>query len=255
MAISYNQTIAVGLDAHAVLGKSLMESLPICCRLQNGKDFISVGLGIGLKGLLACVGFPKSRLLAQCRFFIVGAAIIDYKAVFLLQLTANLVAYPVIPKLFVAGTFFRVNRIVGNVHVKIARISMDATMPLVVSIPQSSGKAFFYGFEGFGSKPGFVFWAKADNKVIGFALCSAEVRVLNGHGFSHAIFVVISPKASSTPRHKALFTLLSGVSNVIGKSGVVIIFRADTHFFADHFMRAIVVWSSRCRESSSCKRR
>ena len=142
---------------------------------------------------------------------------------------------------------------------EIGRVFVDATMPLMLGVPQGGGKAFLYGPEHLRRQFRLILRAEADNKVIGLALLGAGVHGLNVHGFGNAVLVIIVPKTSGAPVHKAFFAPLSGmipgIGNVVGKAGVVVIFGADAHFFADHFMTAMACWSSRCRASSSCKRR
>ena len=70
MAISYDEAISVGFYLHAVKGKPLMERFPVRGRCQDRRDFISVGLGVRLKGLLARVGFNQCGFFAQRLLFI-----------------------------------------------------------------------------------------------------------------------------------------------------------------------------------------
>lgn len=154
-----------------------------------------------------------------------------------------------------AGVLLRVDHVVGNVHVEVGRILMDAAMPLMPGITQGGGKAFLNGPEHLRRQLGFVLRAETDNKVVGFALSAAGVHGLNVHGLGNAASVVIVAKASGAPVHEALFAFMSGVGNVIGQTGVIVVFRADAHFLADHRMTAMACCTSRCRASSSCKRR
>jgi hypothetical protein len=45
------------------------------------------------------------------------------------------------------GMLLRVDHVVGNVHMEIGRVLVDAVMPLMLGVPQSGGKALFYGSE------------------------------------------------------------------------------------------------------------
>lgn len=153
------------------------------------------------------------------------------------------------------GMLFRVDHVVGYVHMEIGRVFVDAAMPLMFGVPQSGGKAFLNGPEHLRRQFRFVLRAKADNKVVGLALLAAGIHGLNVHGLGNAVPVIIIPKASGAPVHEAFFIFMSSGGNVVGKAGVVVVFRAYSHFFADHRMTAMACWSSRCRASSSCKRR
>ena len=152
------------------------------------------------------------------------------------------------------GLLYR-DHVVGYVHMEIGGVFVNAAMPLVVGVSQGGGKAFFDGPEHLRRQLCLVLRAETDNKVVGFVFRGAGVHGLNVHGLGYAVLVIIIPKASGAPVHEAFFTFMSGICNVVGKTGVVVIFRADLLFLADHRITAIACWSSRCRASSSCKRR
>lgn len=111
------------------------------------QNIVFVGIGIRFKGLLACMGFNKSGFFAQRPLFVIATPIIDDKAVFLLQLPAYPVSFPEIAERFMPGMLLRVDHVVGNVHMEIGRVLVDAVMPLMLGVPQSGGKALFYGSE------------------------------------------------------------------------------------------------------------
>lgn len=138
-----------------------------------------------------------------------------------------------------SGMFFRVDHVVGYVHMEIGGVFMDATMPLMLGITQRGGKAFFNGHEHLRRQFCLVLQAKADHKMVGFVFRGADVYGLNVHGLGNAVLVIIIPKASGAPAHETFFAFMPGIGNVLGKTGVVVILGADIHFFADHRMPAM----------------
>ena len=137
---------------------------------------------------------------------------------------------------------------------EIGRVFVDAAMPLMFGVPQSGGKAFLNSPEHLRRQFCLVLRAEADNEVVGLALLAAGIHGLNVHDFGNAVLVIIIPKASGAPVHEALFAFMSGIGDVLGKTGVIVVFWTDAHFLADHRMRAMACWSSRCRASNSCRR-
>ena len=138
---------------------------------------------------------------------------------------------------------------------EIGRVFVDAAMPLMLGVSQGYGKAFLYGLERFRGQFGLVLREEADNKMIGLAQFGAGVHGLNVYSFGNAVLVIVVPKASGTPVHETFFAFMSSIGNVDRKARIVIIFRGNVFSGADHRMTAMACWSSRCRASSSCKRR
>ena len=137
------------------------------------------------------------------------------------------------------GMLFRVDHVVGHVHMEIGRVFVDAAMSLMLGISQCGGKAFFDGPEKRWRQLSLVLGAEADYKVIGLALSAASVHGLNIYDFGNSLLVIIVTKASGAPVHEPFFTFMTDASNVVSKAGIVITLGTDAYFFADHRMAAM----------------
>ena len=65
---------------------------------------------------------------------------------------------------------------------EIGGVFMDATMPLMIGVPQSCGKAFFNGPEHLRRQFCLVLQAKADHEMVGFVFRGADVYGLWNRG-------------------------------------------------------------------------
>ena len=126
-------------------------------------------------------------------------AVVDDKAVFLLQLPAQLVAFDIVPPGLHTRELFRVDQVVGDVHVHVLGVDVDAAMPLMLRQTQCLGKAFLNGFECFRRQPGFIFRPETHNQVIGFLLGGARIKRLGiGHFLNGQLVIVPRPNNRRT---------------------------------------------------------
>ena len=116
---------------------------------------------------------------------------------------------------------------------EIARVFMNAAMALMLSVSQGGGKAFLDGLERLRRQLGLVLRAEADNHVVGFR-AATRIHGLGFHGFLYARRVVVIAKASGAPAQKGFFSVMSGIGDIGGQAGVVVIFRLYADTLADH---------------------
>jgi hypothetical protein len=91
------------------------------------------------------VGLQSGGFFANGRnILLLLPAIINLQAVFLLQFPAQVVTFAKIPERFPHGQPLLVDQVVSNMQMQIARIFMDAAMPLVFRQIQNSGETRLY---------------------------------------------------------------------------------------------------------------
>ena len=195
------------LQLQAVSCEALMRILPGTRVFQQGQNGLALVAGIAFKRLSACVGFHSCGPIAQALLLDLITAVVDDKAVFLLQLPAQPVAFDIVPPGLHAREPFRMDQIVGNVHMHVFGVDVDAAMPLMLRKAQSIGKTLLNSLENFRRQPGFIFRVKADNQVVGLFLSGARVEGLSVCYLLYGQFVIIPGPAPGAPAHEAFFRL------------------------------------------------
>ena len=120
------------LQLQAVPGKGAMHVLPGTRIFQYGQNALALVARVALKGLSAGVRLHGCGLAAKAFLPSLIAAIVDDKAVFLLQLPTELVAFDIVPPGLHARQLFRVDQIISDVHVHVFSVDVDAAMPLML---------------------------------------------------------------------------------------------------------------------------
>ena len=121
-----------------------------------------MALDVGFKRLLPGLRFDGGGFVSEGIFPALLPAIVHGQAVFSLYLPAKPISRGIVPKRLMPGVPLRVNHVVGNMHVNIIGVLVDAAMPLMLGKSESGGKAFLDSFECFRRKLGFILRAEAD---------------------------------------------------------------------------------------------
>ena len=119
------------LQLQAMPGKGAMHVLPGTRIFQHGQNAFALVARVALKRLSAGVRLHGCGPFTKALFLGLIPAVVDDKAVFLLQLPTELVAFDIVPPGLHARQLFRVDQIIRDVHVHVFRVDVDAAMPLM----------------------------------------------------------------------------------------------------------------------------
>ena len=145
-----NQPVAMRFDCQTVNSQRSVYIFPTNRCFQTFKNIRLPFFGVASKRLLPGMDFHQyGFLIYPCWLLPLCDAVVHGQSVLSFQFTANFAEFVKIAEWLMPGALFRVNHIIGHVHMDVARIFMHPTMALMFGIPQDGGKAFFHSLENF----------------------------------------------------------------------------------------------------------